>query len=172
MRNLPARTNVTDEAPPPVTKEELQDEWDQQLEQIKQRAKSQLVEIQQQIQRAAGRLNDDDLPGKEMRDVAMQLQRLRVAALLQREIILDTADPTTYRELQLLNKMNTAGELGEDPAAEIELAERQERVREAGIDPESASSMVRVFNALREAMDGERARVRRAALESDESRDS
>ncbi len=70
-----------------------------------------------------------------------------------------SADPTTYRELSLLNKMTLADDDPENPdsPAQLEMAEASERLSSIGIDPDSAGTMVRIFNQLREAMNHGRA---------------
>ena len=92
----------------------------------------------------------------DLTKLAQDLQRLRVAMLTLKEIVEDVADPNTYKELALLNKMMT----GHDPEAEA-LREEQERGDEqarerldrAGLKPEQAGSMVRVLEALRSVME-------------------
>lgn len=83
--------------------------------------------------------------------LAQELQRLRVAMLMMREIVEDVADPNAYRELTLLNKMMT----GHDPEQEALrkeqiLAEEEatERMARVGLTPEGASRMVRALDAL------------------------
>lgn len=118
------------------------------------RAKSRLGEIQQEITVCGDKLLDDSLPARELIKTARRLQRLRIVALLQQEIIVGSADPTTYRELTLLNKMTLADDDPDNPDSpmQMELAEAAERLAGVGIDPDSAGTMVRIFNTLREAM--------------------
>jgi hypothetical protein len=83
------------------------------------------------------------------------LQRARVTKLCLKEIVTDLADPTTYREMTLLNRLITGHDPEEEAAkrmdAEAELA-AQGRLDAIGVDPESAGDLVRALNALSSLM--------------------
>ncbi|CAN5832130.1 hypothetical protein BH24ACT15_BH24ACT15_33500 [soil metagenome] len=94
---------------------------------------------------------DEELPR-----IARELQLQRVSFLILREVANDLADPTTYRELQLLAKLVEKAD-PEDLALRIQQDEEAtaaaQRLNAVGLDPESASGMVRVLESLRQVMD-------------------
>jgi len=80
-----------------------------------------------------------------------------VAFLVLKEITTDLADPTTYRELTLLNSMVEKNE-GDDPLLRAQQEEEAEaaaqRLRNVGVTPETAMGMIRVFQSLEQVMNG------------------
>jgi len=130
------------------------------------------MEVKQSIQeKSASMLTAEP---KEVPLLAQELQRLRVSMLMLREIVEDIADPNTYREISLLNKMMT----GLDPEEDAKRREQQqgemdaqERMTDAGLDPERAGSIVRVLESLKSVMESQsngRARLDPAAVLADE----
>lgn len=91
---------------------------------------------------------------KDIPKLSRRAQRLRVASLMLREVITDIADPTTYRELTLLNKLAASGTFeGEDEAeAALEAEAARGRLADVGLNPEDASDMVRALHALQTVM--------------------
>lgn len=78
--------------------------------------------------------------------------------LALREIAMDLADPTTYRELTLLNRMLTGHDPEEDAARQAQADEEEagrQRLEDIGLEPESAGSMVKALSALERIMRGE-----------------
>ena len=107
------------------------------------------MEVKQQIQQRSTEMLMAE--PAQVPQLAQELQRLRVAMLMLREIVEDVADPNAYRELSLLNKMMTGHDPEQDALrreqeeAESEATERLSRV---GLTAERASSMVRVLESL------------------------
>jgi hypothetical protein len=120
------------------------------MDEAKSRAESKLKEVNLQIEHLVGDLLTAD--EKDIPKLTRQGQRLRVASLLLREIVMDLADPTTYRELTLLNKLLTGHDPEEEAAkedAELEAAEVEARLAGVGVNPAAAGDLVRALNALR-----------------------
>lgn len=142
-------------APPPGTPPGEQKSEEQLAAEIELRhVRTRLMELTSELRRAS----DEDLPR-----IARELQLQRVSFLILREVANDLADPTTYRELQLLTKLVEKAdpeEAGVRAVQEEEASAAAERLRSVGVDPESAGNMVRVFESLRKVMDGEDARAR------------
>lgn len=125
----------------------------------KQRADAQLREVNQQILQVVGELSSCD--EKDIPKVTRRAQRLRVMSLMLREISTDLADPTTYRELSLLNKLVAGGEVSEEETNVLEEEAQRARLSDAGLDPDSASDMVRALRALETVLSHD---TRRAAV--------
>jgi hypothetical protein len=119
----------------------------------RENARRRLMAVKQHIQAKSSELLLAE-PG-QLQTLTQELQRLRVAMLMLREIVEDVADPTTYRELNLLNKMIT----GHDPSEEALRKEQAqgeqdavERLANVGLTRESAGGMVRVLQSLQGVM--------------------
>jgi hypothetical protein len=132
---------------------------------MRENARRRLLAVKQQIQLKSAELLEAE--PAQMQHLTQELQRLRVAMLMLREIVEDVADPTTYRELSLLNKMIT----GHDPEQEALRREQQqgqqeaeERIARVGLTPAGAGSMVRVIQSLQAVMDRTAADAARAAV--------
>lgn len=80
-----------------------------------------------------------------------EVQRARVAMMVLREITTDLADPTTYRELTLLNKLVAQVEGDLEETVELEAQKATDRMAEIGVSPTQAEGLVRVLNALMSA---------------------
>lgn len=81
--------------------------------------------------------------------LALEVQRLRVSILSMNEIVAGVPDPTIKTEITLLSKMLRARV--EDPAEderEVEAVKARSRLRETGIDPDSAEALIRGLRAL------------------------
>jgi hypothetical protein len=107
------------------------------------------MEVKQQIQQRSTEMLLAE--PSQVPQLAQELQRLRVAMLMLREIVEDVADPNAYRELSLLNKMMTGHDPEQDALRreqETAEAEASERLSRVGLTVERAGSMVRVLESL------------------------
>lgn len=116
-------------------------------------ARAELTRVRAQIQEKTAILLTAD--PSDIAQLTQELQRLRVASLMLREIVEDVADPNAYKELKLLKDMMS----GLDPEEEArrresEQAEADAAQRLAGhnMTPERASNLVRALTALQDVM--------------------
>jgi hypothetical protein len=82
--------------------------------------------------------------------LTLELQRLRVAAMMITEMDEGVADPATYKELNLLNRMITNADLEGDAArveSEADIASATKLLTERGISRQSAQRITRVLTA-------------------------
>ena len=119
----------------------------------REHARRQLQAVKQRIQEKSVALLSAE--PAQLPTLTQELQRLRVAMLMLREIVEDVADPTTYRELSLLNKMITGHDVEQEALRKEQVLGEQEavdRIAKVGLSPESAGSMVRVLQSLQGVM--------------------
>lgn len=127
---------------PPATAQALPEE-------VKEQARLDLQRVQQDLRVLAEKLRtaaDADIP-----KLNREVQRARVAMMVLREITTDLADPTTYRELTLLNKLVAQVEGDLEETVELEAQKATDRMAEIGVSPTQAEGLVRVLNALMSA---------------------
>lgn len=85
-----------------------------------------------------------------IRVLSAEIQRLRVAIGLLREIKSDSVDSALYRELSLLTKMLTEDDLDkmQKEHNETQSEERANRLQRLGLDPLQATRMARVLTTV------------------------
>lgn len=126
----------------------------------KRQAEEKLSAVRQKIIGLTAQLQEAE--DKDLPRITRDLQIQRVSYMILREVVNDLVDPTTYRELTLLNKMAEAA----DPEERQNLKEQEEealaaegRLSAIGVDPASAGHLIRAYQALEGIMDiNERAR--------------
>lgn len=123
------------------------------LTQVQQDAQARLEAIERRILQLS--VDAETAEDKEIPRLMRELQRARVAKLCLKEIVTDLADPTTYREMTLLNKLITGVDPEEEAAKRMQLEEElaaEDRLSKVGVDPERADGLVRALNALSSLM--------------------
>jgi len=88
------------------------------------------------------------LPG-----LTIEIQRLRVACMLLREVENNIADSNTYREVALLNRLLTGRDIESEAEKKksVEDAEKAARVLGArGVTPASAHRILKILNSVME----------------------
>ena len=106
-------------------------------------------EVTQRIKEKTGELLS--APPQHIPALTLELQKLRIAAMVLRETENGVSDPNTYKELTLLNRLMTGRDLeteAERQAAAAETDEAEKVLERKGISPESARRILRVLSVI------------------------